>query len=619
MHPCSNCHQWVVSNPQPRKLNNPHNNFELQHGLHGKGGFWCFTCHDVKNNGSVEDTGRRNGRLQPRLRRVWPVPYQQARDWANGAHGKRVGNWQGKRQVLNCTACHYQHRPTIKPREPLPGPVMRVGLPRPDTGSPPVSGPVMATNTEVTGSVTPTDDASPLRDQHIPVPRQPTTRKRAMANLTTTKATTSAARAATFPQGPGGHRRAAGAVTATGGAWGGNTLSDAFADFFQQHYQRMTADEIATTIERIERKAKRRYGVDIDLQQHTAAGRRGVRLRDQYRNAAATGTVSTPALKENNLSRDTQYIRVVEMDRRQHRPAPRRSLLRLSKVPDARQGLPAGMQCMQCDNPALRQGLSGRGDLDEPDGIVVVDYDWCIGCRYCMAACPYQARHFNWGNPEISTDELNQDTHYLGNRPSPARRGGEMPLLRAAVPRNRQPACQEACPTGAGCSATCSIPNSEIRYVLENKAGVPSEGGPRHRTQVLVLPRCLSPMTPTKTCRASCSRIGQLFQGSGVLAVGRIVAGVDRLGGWHYWLQLRDGLIVTNMTNQVSWGFYIANFTFLVGVAAAAVMLVVPAYIFHRATSRTWCLMGDTMAIAAVTMAILFVSSISAARTVSGT
>ena len=79
------------------------------------------------------------------------------------------------------------------------------------------------------------------------------------------------------------------------------------------------------------------------------------------------------------------------------------------------------------------------------------------------------------------------------------------------------------------------------------------------------------------------------------------------LGGWHYYLQLRDGLIVTHMTNQVSWGFYIANFTFLVGVAAAAVMLVVPAYIFHRKDIKDVVLMGDTMAIAVVTMAIMFV------------
>ena len=78
-------------------------------------------------------------------------------------------------------------------------------------------------------------------------------------------------------------------------------------------------------------------------------------------------------------------------------------------------------------------------------------------------------------------------------------------------------------------------------------------------------------------------------------------------GVWSYVQQLGEGLVVTNMSNQVSWGFYIANFTFLVGVAAAAVMLVIPAYIFNRKDIKDVVLMGDTMAIAAVTMAILFV------------
>lgn len=76
---------------------------------------------------------------------------------------------------------------------------------------------------------------------------------------------------------------------------------------------------------------------------------------------------------------------------------------------------------------------------------------------------------------------------------------------------------------------------------------------------------------------------------------------------FYYYQQLTQGLVVTNMTNQVSWGFYIANFTFLVGVAAAAVMLVIPAYIFHREDIKYVVLMGDTMAICAVTMAIMFV------------
>ena len=66
----------------------------------------------------------------------------------------------------------------------------------------------------------------------------------------------------------------AGAAVATGGAWGGNTLSDAFADFLQEHYQRMTEEEIRDTVARIERKAKRRYGVE--LQCETTPAQEGV-------------------------------------------------------------------------------------------------------------------------------------------------------------------------------------------------------------------------------------------------------------------------------------------------------------------------------------------------------
>ncbi len=78
-------------------------------------------------------------------------------------------------------------------------------------------------------------------------------------------------------------------------------------------------------------------------------------------------------------------------------------------------------------------------------------------------------------------------------------------------------------------------------------------------------------------------------------------------GVWNYLQQLEHGLVVTGMSDQVSWGFYIANFAFLVGIAAAAVLLVIPAYIFHREDIKDVVLVGEGMAVAAVTMAILFV------------
>lgn len=78
-------------------------------------------------------------------------------------------------------------------------------------------------------------------------------------------------------------------------------------------------------------------------------------------------------------------------------------------------------------------------------------------------------------------------------------------------------------------------------------------------------------------------------------------------GAFQYSNQLMNGLVVTGMSDQVSWGFYIANFAFLVGIAAAAVLLVIPAYIFHRKDIKEVVLVGEGMAVAAVMMAIMFV------------
>ncbi len=71
--------------------------------------------------------------------------------------------------------------------------------------------------------------------------------------------------------------------------------------------------------------------------------------------------------------------------------------------------------------------------------------------------------------------------------------------------------------------------------------------------------------------------------------------------------QVRDGLAITNMREQVSWGFYISNFCFLVGVAAAAVLLVIPAYIYHFKAIKKIVAFGELLAITAVIMAITFV------------
>ncbi len=79
------------------------------------------------------------------------------------------------------------------------------------------------------------------------------------------------------------------------------------------------------------------------------------------------------------------------------------------------------------------------------------------------------------------------------------------------------------------------------------------------------------------------------------------------LGAYGYSVQLREGLIVTGMSDHVSWGLYISNFTFLVGLAAAAVMLVLPAYVFKDLDFSQAVLIAEGVAVAALTMCLAFV------------
>ncbi|MBT8037998.1 MAG: polysulfide reductase NrfD [Verrucomicrobiae bacterium] len=80
------------------------------------------------------------------------------------------------------------------------------------------------------------------------------------------------------------------------------------------------------------------------------------------------------------------------------------------------------------------------------------------------------------------------------------------------------------------------------------------------------------------------------------------------LVGANAWaLQVRDGMIRTAMTDHVSWGLYIANFTFLVGLAAGGVMMVIPAYIYKDKDMHDTVIIGELLAIASIAMCLMFV------------
>ena len=176
-------------------------------------------------------------------------------------------------------------------------------------------------------------------------------------------------------------------------------------------------------------------------------------------------------VKENNQSRDPQihWIKVLAMEKERgvdfshadpyYQPA---------QVPEELKFY-VPVSCQQCRNAPCTKVCPTGATWTEPDGIVVIDYDWCIGCRYCMAACPYGARHFNWSQPSIPAGELNPNFHVLGNRPRPQ---GVVEKCTFCIQRSREgryPACVEACPVGARKFGNLLDQDSEIRYIIEHK------------------------------------------------------------------------------------------------------------------------------------------------------
>jgi Fe-S-cluster-containing dehydrogenase component len=235
------------------------------------------------------------------------------------------------------------------------------------------------------------------------------------------------------------------------------------------NFRQMTDAEKQDTIARLERLAKIRRGIDVSISATEAQP--GVMYGYAFNISKCKGyrNCVEACINENNLDRraGTQYIRIFEMG---------------AGVVDLDHGdatyqheVPAaghfymGTQCFQCANPPCVQVCPVGATWQEPDGITVIDYDWCIGCRYCMAACPYWARRFNWAEPEVPAAEVNPNQHYLGNR---AKKKGVVEKCTFCIQRTREgqlPACAEACPTGARVFGNLLDRDSEIRWVLANK------------------------------------------------------------------------------------------------------------------------------------------------------
>lgn len=126
--------------------------------------------------------------------------------------------------------------------------------------------------------------------------------------------------------------------------------------------------------------------------------------------------------------------------------------------------------CQHCENPAcLRVCPTGATHKDEV-GRVEIAYDKCIGCRTCMAACPYNARVFNWNEPRRDPD------FNYGDKDVPVRGKGvveKCTMCKERTDRGEEPMCVVCCPTKARVWGDLDDPESDVsRIMREQRPGV---------------------------------------------------------------------------------------------------------------------------------------------------
>jgi Fe-S-cluster-containing dehydrogenase component len=135
--------------------------------------------------------------------------------------------------------------------------------------------------------------------------------------------------------------------------------------------------------------------------------------------------------------------------------------------------------CMQCAKAPCVEVCPVKASFYRPDGIVMMDYDRCIGCRYCEVACPYQARSFNWktfdgpnpavpkwGQPEVSRRPRGvvEKCAFCYQRID---RGLSLGL-KPGVDSDATPACVDICPTGARVFGDLNDPESNVSLLLKS-------------------------------------------------------------------------------------------------------------------------------------------------------
>ena len=150
-----------------------------------------------------------------------------------------------------------------------------------------------------------------------------------------------------------------------------------------------------------------------------------------------------------DLSKCRNARKCIEGCEKHHHLTPDRPFIKVLRMQDNKRSSPYWMpkKCFQCDNPPCVKVCPVGATFKRSDSIVLIDNERCIGCRFCMAACPYSARVFNWGKPK-KLEEYDEDYSPETSVPSKIGTVEKCDFCPDMLRQRKLPPCITSCPNG---------------------------------------------------------------------------------------------------------------------------------------------------------------------------
>lgn len=150
-----------------------------------------------------------------------------------------------------------------------------------------------------------------------------------------------------------------------------------------------------------------------------------------------------------DLAKCTNALKCQEACNKGHYITGDNAWLKVYKMQESEKTAPYWMptQCQHCDNPPCVTVCPVDATFKRKDGIVLIDNDRCIGCRFCMAACPYSTRVFNWNEPDQPAEaHLGEKTPDYAGKPSVKGTVDKCDFCPHEIVKGELPFCVKACP-----------------------------------------------------------------------------------------------------------------------------------------------------------------------------